>query len=225
MAKAESQYKFFRDVNLNDGALSVAIVGGGGGGTSNQPYTFYALDYNDLQTKTGMVSGDIAYVQDSQGTQWLPGTSGGTYYAKGLYLYNGTTWVSDRNAIALELHLDDARLDALEAGKANLTPRVETDTSTNILTIDTSVIDQSILTDQAEDLSIAIPSGSPLEGQKLVIRLKDNGTPRTLTFNPIFRPLGSTIPTTTVISKTVYIACIYNTTDTKWDVVSVAQEV
>jgi hypothetical protein len=33
-----------------------------------------------------------------------------------------------------------------------------------------------------------------------------------------------TLPTTTVISKTLYLGMIYNSTDTKWDVVAVAQE-
>jgi hypothetical protein len=33
-----------------------------------------------------------------------------------------------------------------------------------------------------------------------------------------------TLPTTTVISKTLYLGMIFNNADTKWDVVAVAQE-
>jgi hypothetical protein len=32
------------------------------------------------------------------------------------------------------------------------------------------------------------------------------------------------LPTTTVISKVVYIGCIYNSDESTWDVVSVAQQ-
>lgn len=51
----------------------------------------------------GSTVGDLAYVQNSQGTKWLPGTIGGTYYPAGFYLWDGAEWVSDRNAIATEL--------------------------------------------------------------------------------------------------------------------------
>lgn len=46
---------------------------------------------------------DLAYVYNSEGTAWLPGTLGGTYYPAGIYLYDGAVWVSDRNAIANQI--------------------------------------------------------------------------------------------------------------------------
>lgn len=39
-------------------------------------------------------SGFYYWVENSQGTSWLPGSLGGTYYPKGLYYSNGTTWVT-----------------------------------------------------------------------------------------------------------------------------------
>ncbi len=42
---------------------------------------------------------EIAYVENSQGTQYLPGPLGGTYYPKGLYYWNGSAWVNDKNGI------------------------------------------------------------------------------------------------------------------------------
>ena len=47
--------------------------------------------------------GDLAYVENSEGTAWLPSTVGGTYYPAGFYLWDGNFWVSDRNAIANQL--------------------------------------------------------------------------------------------------------------------------
>jgi hypothetical protein len=73
-----------------------------------------------------------------------------------------------------------------------------------------------------------IPSGSPTNGQKLTIRIKDNGTARTLTWVTTaggYRIIGTTLPTTTVASKTIYVGCVYNTADAFWDVVAVSTEV
>lgn len=77
----------------------------------------------------------------------------------------------------------------------------------------------------AAGATFAAPSGTPVEGNRLVIRVKDNGTARTLAFNAIYRAIGVTLPTTTVISKTLYLGCIYNSADTKWDVIAYSLEV
>jgi hypothetical protein len=76
----------------------------------------------------------------------------------------------------------------------------------------------------AGPVAINAPTGSPVQGQGMVIRLKDNGTARVLNWNAIYRAVGVTIPTSTVANKTIYAGLIYNATDTKWDVVSIAQE-
>jgi hypothetical protein len=66
------------------------------------------------------------------------------------------------------------------------------------------------------------PSGAPADGQGLIIRVKDNGTARLLAFNAIYRASSDLpMPTTTIISKTLYMGFIYNSADTKWDLVSV----
>ena len=43
-------------------------------------------------------------------------------------------------------------------------------------------------------------------------------------FPESYRAVGVTLPTTTVINKTLYLGLVYNATDTKWDVIGVAQE-
>jgi len=57
-----------------------------------------------------------------------------------------------------------------------------------------------------------------------VIRIKDNGTARAISYGSQYRAIGVTLPTTTVISKTLYLAMVYNAADTKWDVLAVGQE-
>lgn len=84
--------------------------------------------------------------------------------------------------------------------------------------------DQYILLALAEAATFGTPTGTPVQGQKLILRIKDNGTARALGWNASYRAIGVTLPITTVASKTLYIGCIYNATNTKWDVIAVAQE-
>ena len=103
--------------------------------------------------------------------------------------------------------------------------RVTSVTSIATLTIDSSTTDQSIITAQAEGLTIGAPTGAPVEGRKLVLRITDNGTNRALTWNAIFQEIGVTLPTTTTANKTIYVGLIYNATATKWDVVAIKEQV
>lgn len=48
-------------------------------------------NYSALPDPT-TVSGQFYWCSASQGTSWLPGSLGGTYYNSGLYYSNGTTW-------------------------------------------------------------------------------------------------------------------------------------
>lgn len=103
-------------------------------------------------------------------------------------------------------------------------PKLQSVTTAATVTADANVDELVVVTAQAAALLLANPSGSPAQGQALVYRIKDNGTARAITYGAKFRGLGVTLPTTTVISKTLYIACVYNLTDDKWDVVSTRQE-
>lgn len=84
-----------------------------------------------------------------------------------------------------------------------------------------------VITAQAAALTMAIPTGTPVQGQTLMIRIKDNGTARAITWTTGaggYRAIGVTLPTTTVINKTTYIGLIYNSTDSRWDAIGVATE-
>ena len=99
-----------------------------------------------------------------------------------------------------------------------LNARVQTVTSSATVT-PVSTNDLVIITAQAVGLTLANPTGTFTEGQALMIRIKDNGTARSIAFDTNYRAIGVTLPTTTVISKTLYLGIIYNSTDGKWDIV------
>lgn len=105
-----------------------------------------------------------------------------------------------------------------------ITKRTGTTTSSATPTPDADAHDVYTVTALAVGATFGAPTGTPTEGQSLVIRVKDNGTARSLAYNAIYRAVGVTLPTTTVISKTIYLGMFYNSSDTKWDVVAVAQE-
>jgi hypothetical protein len=103
-------------------------------------------------------------------------------------------------------------------------PNVQSVVSSATVTPNADTDDEVVITAQAEALTIANPSGTPTDGQPLLIRIKDNATAQTIAFGAEFRAIGVTLPTTTVISKTLYLGCIYNATDAKWDVLGINQE-
>ena len=105
-----------------------------------------------------------------------------------------------------------------------IAPRVASTASSATPTPDADTTDVYILTALAAGATFGAPTGTPVQGQALLIRIKDNGSAQTLAFNAIYRALGITLPTTTVISKTMYLAATYNSTDTKWDVVGLREE-
>ena len=114
-------------------------------------------------------------------------------------------------------------------GTATLTnkridPRVSSTTSVASITPDISSFDQYAVTAQAVNLTINAPTGTPVDGNKLMFRILDNGTTRTLTWNATFTVIGVTLPTATTASKMVYVGCIYNAANTRWDVVAVSTQ-
>lgn len=102
-------------------------------------------------------------------------------------------------------------------------PQIQSVTSAATVT-PTFLNDQVNITAQAAALNLANPTGTAIPAWGIVIRIKDNGTARAITYGTQYRAIGVTLPTTTVISKTLYLAMEYNSTDTKWDVLAVAQE-
>lgn len=103
------------------------------------------------------------------------------------------------------------------------TPSVQAVTSAATVT-PTFADDMVKITAQAAGLTLANPTGTAIDGAGMVIRIKDNGTARSISYGTQYRAIGVTLPTTTVVSKTLYLAMVYNTEDTTWDVLAVGQQ-
>lgn len=105
-------------------------------------------------------------------------------------------------------------------------PRVTTITSSATPTINTDNCDVVTITALAAAITSFTTnlSGTPVEGQKLIIRILDNGTARAITWGASFASRGATLPTTTVLSKYLYVGLIYNDVTNTWDCVAVSLE-
>lgn len=68
-------------------------------------------------------------------------------------------------------------------------------------------------------------SGTPTNFQSLIIRIKDDGTARSITWGAKYEARGVALPTTTVISKVLTVGFLYDTTTAKWGCVASTQEV
>lgn len=72
------------------------------------------------------------------------------------------------------------------------------------------------ITALASDLTVAAPTGTPVDGEKFILRMKDNGTNRTITWDSIFVSHGGVLLVITTVSKWHTLGFIYNNTISKW---------
>jgi len=120
---------------------------------------------------------------------------------------------------------------AFYSATVTLTNKRNTDRVTTIVsnanpTINTDNCDAVDITAQAADIASMTTnlSGTPTNFQTLIIRFKDDGTARGITWGASFEARGVALPTTTVISKVLTVGFIYDTTSSKWGCVAKAQE-
>lgn len=105
-------------------------------------------------------------------------------------------------------------------------PRINSTASSATPSINTDTTDQFNITALAAAITSMTTnlSGTPNDGQKLIIRFKDDGTGRAITWGASFASRGGTLPTTTVATKLLYVGLIWNSTASTWDCVGTAQE-
>jgi hypothetical protein len=106
------------------------------------------------------------------------------------------------------------------------TVRINTQVSSASVTIDATLYDTYVFTALGAGLTFNA-STSASNGDKIIIRIKDDGTARALTWTGTgsaggFRPIGLTLPSTTTVSKTLYVGLVYNTDGATalWDAIA-----
>jgi len=108
---------------------------------------------------------------------------------------------------------------ALGGKQIRLKPRLSVTASTATLAPNIDNFNYYRLSAQAAALSISNPTGTPNDGDGLLLELQDNGTTRAITWGADYAVdsiYGLTLPTTTVAGKTHFITFVYNLALTKW---------
>jgi len=181
--------------------VTVTVAGGGSGTVTSVAATvpaFLSVAGSPITT-----SGTLAITLSGTALPIANGGTGATTLAgASIATYSGTETLTNK------------RID----------PRVTSAASASSLTPDISASDVYAFTALAAGLTINAPTGTPLDGDKLIFRLLDNGTSRALTWNATYTVIGVTLPTATTISKTTYVGCIYNANNTRWDVIAVTTQ-
>lgn len=166
-------------------------------------------DFSGFDAKTALVDADSLILNDSEDAGVM----------------KKTVWSNIKSV--LKTYFDTLYLTASSVISQRINPRTTTEASSATPTINTDNTDIHTIT----ALALAITSfttnlsGTPVNGQKLIIRIKDDGEARAITWGASFASRGATLPTTTVLGKYLYVGLIYNSTASVWDCVAVSQEI
>jgi hypothetical protein len=192
---------------LSDGQYSVLVFGGSPSGTNT-----VTISPNDVQHVYFIknASGEsVVLTQGSGGNVTIANGKSAIVYADGAGA--GAEVVDLTNTFLFQ---PLTRAVAASGTSGTLTPNSDTTDIFNAFALDGAT-------------ALDVPSGTPIDGQRLILRLRDDGTARALTWTITsggYRVIGSTLPSTTTISKLLYVGCVYNSTDSFWDVVAVTTQ-
>jgi len=223
---------------------SVATITTGGGGGSQTPWTSdintstykllnssgHAVIYPTGQTLYNDGTAILSWVKAS-GTQWGLGDGSGNL----LMDVNHQTLLDSSTLTALNFNLrtlnnsvTTTKLDWSGSSGVDIVingtetsgwiPRVETEGSYNATpSVNTNNYDEYRQVVLSGVLTSITLSGTPHEGQSLIVRLEDTGSPQTLAFGTSFVASGNVaLPTTTVASTLLSIQFVYDSTASKW---------
>ena len=144
-------------------------------------------------------------------------------YASG---WNGSLQVPTKNAVYDKMETMASLSTTQTLTNKRLTYRVTTIVSSATPAINTDNCDAVTITALAADITSMTSSltGTPVDFDRLLIRIKDNGTSRNITWGTSFEAKGVALPTATVISKVLTVEFLYDAVTAKWGCIRSVQE-
>lgn len=127
-------------------------------------------------------------------------------------------------ALTTAMYGDGTITKAKLAADAKIQVRTNVQSSPGTLTANVDNYEIQAVTNLNSGITLANPTGTPVNGQGLMYRIKDNGSAQSISYGSQFRAIGVTPPTATVAGKTLYINVRWNAEATKWDILGVARE-
>lgn len=228
------------EVTATGDAVNVNVLGGGGSGDMTKAVydpTNVGGDAFDMDnmvqgtTNKFVSSAELTVIQNTSGTntgdQVLPtrdslglDTDDSPQFA-GINLGHASDTTLSRSSAGV-LAVEGVVIPSISSTDTltnkRITPRVTTITSHATPTINTDNCDAVTITAQAEAITSMTTnlSGTPTNFQRLLIRIKDDGTARAITWGPSFQSGSATLPGTTVAGKTLMVGLIHDSVDSKW---------
>ena len=196
--------------------------------TMNVELTGLVAPTNLTTLASGGNGAKLLYLQNSGGTYKITlkhADTGSTAANRFVGPTNADVVVPTGSAVTLLYSVAEERWRVL----AQVEPHVNrTQTVVSAATVTPNADDDDIVSVSAQAEALAVANPSPaytvVNGQKFILRIKDDGTGRVITWGDEYRAIQSALPATTTASKTLYLGFIYNLADTKWDLVANAQE-
>lgn len=202
---------------------------------TNKTLTSPIINTPTITSPTGITKSDVGLGNVTNNAQYYAGgtdvaiTDGGTGASTlpaGLLIGAGTSAIT---AVTAPSGTVVGTTDTQTLTNKRIDPRVvsatsyTTDTGTSL---SVATCDLFVVTAQAGALKFNNPGGTPVQGQKLMIRIKDDGTARALTYDTQFNASTDlALPSTTVLSKELYMGFIFNSTSTKWTLLAVLNNI
>jgi hypothetical protein len=183
--------------------------------TSND-YMTYAISTYIAEGQANTFIGGARSV-DTRKYLYLNGQDNSTAVIIGDMTYDEhPTWRSSRSGKVVKVG------DTSFVAPRIVTPELEFDDPIYYLYMNLEITDICELTID-QDISIE-REGTPVDGQKFIMRLKDDGSARALTWSSEFNAIGCALPSTTTPNKQLYIGGICNIATGKLDVLAVVEE-
>lgn len=173
---------------------------------------------------------EVKAIQTALGQQLSNTLSAGTLLAAGDLITASAPYTLARLPVGAQgqiLQVDENVTEGIRWADmdADTGPRVVSLASDPAPTPPADQCEQFNITALSEDAYFNQPSGSPADGQRLLLRIKDNGVTHALSWHTVYAPIGVTLPTQTSPGKLIYVGAIYNGQAARWDVLAVGSEV
>lgn len=190
-----------------------------GNGLSYEAYSSYTLVADFSVIQTSLEEGEYFWklIRTDIEEDWI---SGPAYFS---YKAPTVSWDASA-ALTVNIVNESLEISLVSASTVSEGTRVQNISSSATITPDVDNYDAIDVSAQSVALTINNPTGSSKNMNGFVIRVKDDGTARAVSFGPIYRAVGVTLPTTTTLGNVLYMAIVYNVNDVKWDVVAVIEQ-
>lgn len=227
-----------RNLSLNTGTGSPTVLIRAGGSSGG------ALTFQSISTAG---AGDVGFVFSNYASTATSGSSIGLHLTPTYNQASGTaantdllvnrteTAIGSGAQLLMDLQVGGVSkfkvnnlgaITATAAATLRITQRVQSVADAATITPNADADDFVDITAIAQAFTIANPSGTPTNGQALLIRIKDSGGARGITWGSAYFAGGVALPSTTVSTKILTLGFVYNTANSlnKFQLVSAAQE-